>query len=139
MCSKKQYVLRKKPPGTLLSKTAHAVEREYKIIHALQNSDVPVPEVYTLCEDVDVIGTPFYVMEFLHGRIFTDFRMTELPYEERRQWYVILCILREKMADFNLRIVGSLLLVHLQSCIQLTISQLVWKDMGKILASMLDK
>jgi aminoglycoside phosphotransferase (APT) family kinase protein len=59
--SKKQYVLRKKPPGTLISKTAHAVEREYRIINAMSKTNVPVPKVYTLCEDVDVIGTPFYV------------------------------------------------------------------------------
>lgn len=80
--------MRKKPPGALLSKTAHAVEREYRIINALgEKSDVPVPKVYTLCEDVSVIGTPFYVMEFLQGRIFSDIRLLEIPFEERRQWY----------------------------------------------------
>lgn len=80
--------MRKKPPGALLSKTAHAVEREYRIINALgKKSDVPVPEVYTLCEDVSVIGTPFYVMEFLQGRIFSDIRILDIPFEERRQWY----------------------------------------------------
>lgn len=47
---------------------------------------MPVPKVYVLCEDVSVIGTPFYVMEFLKGRIFADVKMLELPYEERRQW-----------------------------------------------------
>lgn len=61
-CSKKQYVMRKKPPGALLSKTAHAVEREYWVLRALSTStDVPVPKVYTLCEDPSIIGTPFYV------------------------------------------------------------------------------
>jgi aminoglycoside phosphotransferase (APT) family kinase protein len=70
-----------------LSKTAHAVEREYRIIHALgKGSDVPVPKVYALCEDTQVIGTPFYVMEFLKGRIFTDVKMLDLPFEERKQW-----------------------------------------------------
>ncbi|KAG2230612.1 kinase-like domain-containing protein [Thamnidium elegans] len=84
-----QYVLRKKPPGALLSKTAHAVEREYRIIHALgQYSDVPVPKVYALCEDIGVIGTPFYVMEFLQGRIFSDVKLLGLPFEERREcWF----------------------------------------------------
>ncbi|RUS23997.1 hypothetical protein BC938DRAFT_474289 [Jimgerdemannia flammicorona] len=82
--AKSRYVMRKKPPGTLLSGTAHAVEREYRILHALGTcSDVPVPKVYVLCEDVAVIGTPFYVMEFLEGRIFSDMRMPQLPYEER--------------------------------------------------------
>lgn len=81
----KRYVLRKKPPGQLISKTAHAVEREYRIIKAVgENSDVPVPKVYCLCEDNDVVGTPFYIMEFLDGRIFTNLRLPELSPEERR-------------------------------------------------------
>ena len=64
--------MRKKPPGTLLSKTAHQVEREYRIIHALDGTDVPVPKTYCLCEDTAVIGTPFYIMGFVDGRIVTD-------------------------------------------------------------------
>ncbi|KAK3846852.1 MAG: kinase-like domain-containing protein [Linnemannia gamsii] len=80
-----RFVLRKKPAGALLSSTAHAVEREYRILKALgENSNVPVPKVYTLCEDVSVIGTPFYVMEFLQGRIFSDITLIKLPFEERR-------------------------------------------------------
>ncbi|PWY86972.1 phosphotransferase enzyme family domain protein [Aspergillus heteromorphus CBS 117.55] len=77
------YVLRKKPPGKLLSKTAHKVEREYKIIHALGQTDVPVPETYCLCEDSSVIGTPFYIMEFLDGRHFTDPAMPGVDPAER--------------------------------------------------------
>jgi aminoglycoside phosphotransferase (APT) family kinase protein len=64
--------MRKKPPGKLLSKTAHKVEREYRVISALQNTDVPVPKTYGLCEDVGVVGTAFYIMEFLDGRIIED-------------------------------------------------------------------
>src|SRR5882757_7304138 len=60
----KRYVLRKKPPGVLL-KSAHQVDREFRIMKALAASDVPVPKMYTLCEDDSVIGTTFYVMEFL--------------------------------------------------------------------------
>ncbi|KAI9484252.1 MAG: kinase-like domain-containing protein [Benjaminiella poitrasii] len=84
-----QYVLRKKPPGVLLSSTAHAIEREYRIIHALgTQTDVPVPKVYVLCEDNNIIGTPFYVMEFLNGRIYEDCRMLDIPFEERKLlWY----------------------------------------------------
>ena len=67
-----KYVLRKKPPGKLVSKTAHQVEREYQIIHALEPTDVPVPKAYCLCENAAVVGTPFYIMEFLDGRIFED-------------------------------------------------------------------
>ncbi|KAM5431224.1 hypothetical protein MferCBS31731_007964 [Microsporum ferrugineum] len=80
-----KYVLRKKPPGKLLSKTAHRVEREYQIIHALEQTDVPVPKAICLCEDDSVIGTPFYIMEFLDGRIFVDPSMPEVGPEERRQ------------------------------------------------------
>ncbi|KAF9169731.1 hypothetical protein BGX21_009852 [Mortierella sp. AD011] len=80
-----RYVLRKKPAGALLSSTAHAVEREFRILKALgEKSNVPVPKVYTLCEDTSVIGTPFYVMEFLQGRIFSDVTLSKLPFEERR-------------------------------------------------------
>lgn len=81
-----KYVMRKKPPGKLISKTAHAVEREYRIIKAVgEHTDVPVPKVYCLCTDNDVIGTPFYIMEFVEGRIFADIRMPELStYEERK-------------------------------------------------------
>ncbi len=67
----KDYVLRKKPPGKLLP-SAHAVEREYRLLKALSRSDVPVPETYLLCEDDSVIGTPFYLMEKLEGRVFRD-------------------------------------------------------------------
>lgn len=86
---KQRYVLRKKPPGKLLSKTAHKVEREYKVIHALGQTDVPVPKAYCLCEDADVIGTPFYIMEFLDGRMFTDPAMPEVGAEERTALYAI--------------------------------------------------
>lgn len=88
-----KYVLRKKPPGKLLSKTAHKVEREYKIIHALENTDVPVPKAYCLCEDDKVIGTPFYIMEFLDGRIFTDPAIPSVGAEERNALYVRLVFL----------------------------------------------
>ncbi|XP_057249698.1 probable acyl-CoA dehydrogenase IBR3 isoform X2 [Beta vulgaris subsp. vulgaris] len=68
----KRYVLRKRPPGKLLP-SAHAVEREYKVLHALgTNTNVPVPKVFCLCTDTSVIGTAFYVMEYLDGRIFLD-------------------------------------------------------------------
>jgi aminoglycoside phosphotransferase (APT) family kinase protein len=65
------YVLRRKPPGELL-KSAHAVDREYRVISALQDTDVPVPRTFLLCEDEDVIGSMFYVMEYMEGRILWD-------------------------------------------------------------------
>jgi len=66
-----QFVLRKQPPGKLLP-SAHAVDREYRILKALWETDVPVPKTYLLCEDVSVIGKAFFVMEYKEGRIFRD-------------------------------------------------------------------
>jgi len=80
--------MRKKPPGKLVSKTAHQVEREYKIIHALENTDVPVPKAYCLCENDEVIGTPFYIMEFLDGRIIEDPTMPDVTPAERTEMSV---------------------------------------------------
>ena len=65
----KEYILRKKPPGKLLP-SAHAVDREYRIIAALKETKVPVPEALLLCRDDSIIGTPFYVMNRVEGRIF---------------------------------------------------------------------
>lgn len=75
--------MRKKPPGKILSKTAHRVDREYRILHALENTDVPVPKTYGLCEDDAVVGTPFYIMEFLDGRIFEDASIPGVPADQR--------------------------------------------------------
>lgn len=77
--------MRKKPPGKLLSKTAHRVDREYRILHALEKTDVAVPKTYGLCEDEKVVGTPFYIMEFLDGRIFEDPAIPGVSPEDRRE------------------------------------------------------
>lgn len=78
----RQLVLRKKPPGVLLP-SAHAVEREYRVMRALADTPVPVPAALALCEDPEVVGTPFYVMEYLAGRIFWDPRLPDLDRGER--------------------------------------------------------
>lgn len=84
----RKYVMRKKPPGKLLSKTAHRVDREYKIIHALEKTDVPVPKAICLCQDEEVLETDFYIMEFLDGRIFEDPAIPEVTPEERtKMWH----------------------------------------------------
>lgn len=84
----KQYVLRKKPPGELLSKTAHAIEREYRVMKSLEHTDIPVPTMYCLCEDSSVVGTPFYIMQFLQGRIFTDPGLPSLSHDEKKAcWF----------------------------------------------------
>lgn len=68
------YVLRKKPPGTLLP-SAHAVDREYRVISALADTDVPVPRTRNLCEDETVIGQMFYVMDYVPGRVLAEREM----------------------------------------------------------------
>ncbi len=80
------YVLRKKPPGDLLP-SAHAVDREYRVMAALQDTDVPVPEMLHLCMDRDVIGTEFYVMEMVEGEVFQDPSLPDLTREARRVFY----------------------------------------------------
>lgn len=96
-----RFVLRKKPAGKLVSQTAHQVEREYIVLAAIHKyntrpttppeSRVPVPQVFVLCEDCSIIGTPFYIMEFLEGRIFADMSMPGVPLKVRREWYVTTC------------------------------------------------
>jgi len=81
-----RYVLRKQPPGPLLA-SAHQVDREYRIMAALKATDVPVPVMRYLCEDADVIGTKFYVMDFLEGRVFRDARLPGLAPAERTAIY----------------------------------------------------
>ncbi|XWS46482.1 hypothetical protein CRYUN_Cryun14cG0071300 [Craigia yunnanensis] len=81
----KGYVLRKKPLGKLLQ-SAHAVEREFQVLKALgDNTKVPVPKVFCLCNDPTVIGTAFYIMEYLEGRIFLDLK---LPIERLFKQYL---------------------------------------------------
>jgi len=78
-----RYVLRRKPPGKLLP-SAHAVEREYRVISALAGSDVPVPRTFALCEDETVIGTAFYLMDYVAGRVFWDPQLPGMNPAERR-------------------------------------------------------
>ena len=81
-----EYVLRRQPPGKLL-KSAHAVDREYRVLAALADSDVPVAKVYHLCEDRGVIGSMFYIMEYCDGRIFWDSAIPEVGKTERTAIY----------------------------------------------------
>lgn len=82
----KRYVLRRKPPGKLLP-SAHAVDREYRIVTALASTDVPVAKTYALCLDESVIGTAFYVMDYVAGRIFWDPALPGLAPAERATIY----------------------------------------------------
>ena len=78
----RSYVLRKRPEGALLP-SAHAVDREYRVISALAKTDVPVPRTYCYCDDPEVIGTPFFVMDYVEGRVFRDPALPELDMRER--------------------------------------------------------
>ena len=82
----KNLVLRRKPPGKLLP-SAHAVDREYKVITALYETDVPVPKTYGLCEDDDVAGTAFFVMDFLDGDLFWDPMIPSMTNTDRTEIY----------------------------------------------------
>ncbi|MGH8222063.1 MAG: phosphotransferase family protein [Woeseiaceae bacterium] len=81
-----RYVLRRKPPGRLL-KSAHAVDREYRVLKALHANGFPVPRPLALCEDDAVAGTMFYVMEFVEGRIFWELDLPDCDPAERRAIY----------------------------------------------------
>ena len=80
------YVLRKKPPGQLLA-SAHAIDREYRVMHALAGTAVPVPRMLAWCDDASLLGTPFYVMEFLAGRVLVDQSLPGMEPAERGAIY----------------------------------------------------
>ncbi|HEY2356344.1 MAG TPA: phosphotransferase [Phenylobacterium sp.] len=82
----RRYVLRKKPPGVLLA-SAHQVDREYAAMRALRATDVPVPNARILCQDPEIIGTDFYVMDFVPGRILTDASLPGVSARDRAAIY----------------------------------------------------
>lgn len=86
VCNGRKLVVRKQPPGKLLQ-SAHAVDREYRVMKALQDTCVPVPRVLALCKDANVIGTEFFVMEYVQGRIFQDVGLPLLRAEDRCRVY----------------------------------------------------
>ena len=100
-----RFVMRKKPPGTLLP-SAHAVEREYRIIKALAATDVPVPRAHLLCEDTAVIGTAFFVMDFVDGRIMRDPMIPDSNPRERTACYDSMNDVLAKLHRVDFRAVG---------------------------------
>ena len=100
-----RYVMRKKPPGTLLQ-SAHQVEREFRIIKALAATEVPVPRVHVLCEDAGVIGTAFFVMDFVEGRIMRDPLMPESSPHERAACYDSMNDVLARLHKVDFRTVG---------------------------------
>ncbi len=95
-----EYVLRKKPPGKLLP-SAHAIDREFRILRALAGSGVAVPVARAYCSDEGIIGTPFYVMDYQPGRIFTDPLLPGLAPEERRAIYDSMCDALARLHTFD--------------------------------------
>nr|WP_238560225.1 phosphotransferase [Sphingomonas sp. Mn802worker] len=84
--STRAYVLRRKPPGVLL-KGAHAIEREARVLSALGSVGYPVAHVYALCAEAEMIGTPFYVMDLVEGRVFWDASFSDVPRGERARYF----------------------------------------------------
>ncbi|XP_058136959.1 acyl-CoA dehydrogenase family member 10 isoform X2 [Dasypus novemcinctus] len=100
-----QLVLRKKPPGKLLP-SAHAVEREFRIMKALANAGVPVPKVLDLCEDSSIIGTPFYLMEYCPGLIYKDPSLPGLEPSQRQAIYTAMNSVLCKIHSVDIKAVG---------------------------------
>ena len=101
----RRFVLRKKPPGKLLP-SAHQVDREYRVMHALADSGVPVPRMVCLCEDESVVGTPFYVMEYVEGRIFRDLQLSALSARDRAAVYDSMNDALARLHNVDYRAVG---------------------------------
>ncbi len=103
MAGGKKYVLRRKPNGKLL-KSAHAVDREYKVITALGQTDVPVAKTYALCTDDSIIGSWFYIMECVEGRIF--WTNENIPLEERPAMFDVMNDTIAKLHKVDYKTIG---------------------------------
>ena len=101
----RRYVLRKKPPGKLLP-SAHAVDREFRVISALWDTDVPVARPYVLCQDASVIGTDFYLMDFIDGRVLRGYELRDMPPAERGVVYAAMVEAIAKLHRVDFRAVG---------------------------------
>lgn len=99
----KKYVLRRKPPGTLL-KSAHAVDREYRVIKTLQETDIPVAKPYALCLDDTVIGTWFYIMDYVEGRVFWSY--DSMPEADRKDIYFAMNEIQARLHSLDYRQLG---------------------------------
>lgn len=100
------YVLRRKPPGNLVP-SAHAIEREYRVMSALAtHSNFPVATPLVLCKDVGVIGTAFYVVQFVEGRLFWEPALLELSRSERRPIYDAMVSTLAELHAIDYRAVG---------------------------------
>jgi aminoglycoside phosphotransferase (APT) family kinase protein len=101
----RQYVLRKQPPGKLLP-SAHAIDREFRVQSALKGTPVPVVPMRLFCEDPSIIGTPFYIMDYIPGRIFVRPEMPELNHLERKQAYKAFAEALAALHEVDFRAIG---------------------------------
>ena len=99
------YVLRRQPPGQLL-KSAHAVDREYRVIAALSSTQVPVARPDHLCVDTSVIGSMFYIMDYVDGRIFWNPSLPEVDIDQRKQTYEAVITALASLHDVDVDQVG---------------------------------
>ena len=99
------YVLRQKPKGVLL-KSAHAIDREFRVQRALQGSDVPVATMLLFCEDEKIIGSMFYVMEMINGRNFEDPRLPEISLLERKSFITEMNRVLAAIHNLNIKKIG---------------------------------
>lgn len=100
-----RYVLRSQPPGELL-KSAHAVDREYRVMAALAATEVPVPKVFHLCEDRSVIGSLFYLMECVDGVVHWDPTLSSMPLAQRGQAYAAMNRVMASLHSVDIDAVG---------------------------------
>ncbi len=98
-------VLRKQP-GENLMPSAHAIDREFRVLTALQGSAVPAPKPFHYCADRSVLGTPFYLMEWLEGRVFEEFSMPGVTRDERRELFRSMCATMAAIHRLDFRAVG---------------------------------
>lgn len=98
-------VLRKQP-GMRLAKSAHAIDREFRVLKALAATDVPVPQAYHYHEDASLLGTPFYLMEWLEGRVFTEYATPGLTPAQRSELYASMCETMAKVHRLDFRAAG---------------------------------
>jgi len=103
--SRGPLVLRRKPSGHLLP-SAHAIEREYRVMTALRGSDVPVPSAFLLCDDAGVIGTPFFVMEYVEGHPMTDAALPQASAGDRRAIYRSMITVLARLHSVDWRAAG---------------------------------
>lgn len=101
----RRLVLRRKPSGPVLP-SAHAVDREHRVLAALKGTDVPVPEVVAFCDDEEVIGTPFYLMERLEGRVVHDNALPGMTRQERRAVYLSMAEVLARLHGVDWHAVG---------------------------------